>query len=169
MSPQDLTGLTVMKPLPKGVAAILSTQGLASLSGLLIRAADIDGLSAEESLVALRLDYGYRHPQTGAVVQPYRDEDGAPILHLLVFELDAALAASCRVPTAIDLLARMTADQRASTPYVATPLLKTPTGQRWPDSPFLGTGLCCAQPLVQELFLVGHHPVPSGARLLRRG
>lgn len=81
---------------------------------------------------------------------------------------DASADGAADEPDAID--AAPDADTRdEGDAAVATPLLKTPTGQRWPDSPFLGTGLCCAQPLVQELFLVGHHPVPSGARLLRRG
>lgn len=168
MSPQDLVGLSVLKPVPKGVVAVLEHQGLASLSGLIVPAADVVGLSAARTVAALRLDYAYRHPVSGAPVHPYQDDDGAPILHFLAFELDAEMAAACRVPTAIDLLARMKPDQRAATPYVAVPLLKGPTGQRWPNSPFLGTGFCCEQPLVRELFLVGHHRLPTGARLLRR-
>lgn len=163
-------GTVVLKPLPKGARAGWPQDALTQVGGFVVRAAQVEGLSASQTIRALRLTHGYLHPITGQRVAPYLDEAGAPLteLQLLRFPLTEAMAARCLVPTSVALLQRMDETQRAAVPFIGMSIARNPDGSAITDAPFTGTGVLPGPPLVQELFIVGRHPLPPGAELIQR-
>lgn len=169
-SPTLPPGTMVLKPLPKGVAATFHAQALTEVSGLVVREEQLQGLSAAQTILALRLFHSFVHPSTGARVFPYYGDDGQPLreLSLLRFPLTAEMAAQCLVPTSIDLLQRLTEAQRMQTPYIGFDVTRTLDGAPLKGAPFLGSGVCSTEPLVMELFLLGRFKLPPGTELILR-
>lgn len=163
-------GTVVLKPLPKGARAGWPPDALSHVGGFVVRASQVEGLSASQTIRALRLTHSYRHPVTGQRVAPYLDEAGEPLrsLQLLRFPLTEAMAERCLVPTSVELLLRMDEQQRAAVPFIGMSVARDLDGAAIPDDPFTGTGVLAGPPLVQELFIVGRHPLAPGAELIQR-
>ncbi|MCB9797406.1 MAG: hypothetical protein H6741_32350 [Alphaproteobacteria bacterium] len=162
-------GTVMLKPLPKG-ARSWPQGALSTVSGFVVQAAQVEGLSAAQTIRALRLTHHYLHPSTGERVSPYLGEGGEPLdeLLLLRFPLTEGMSPKCLVPTGVELLQAMTEAQRMAVPYVGMSVAKGADGRPLPGDPFTGSGVLAGPPIVQELFLVGRHPLPPGAELIVR-